>query len=137
MASALDVVKEVYNRFSKGDLDGFLALCDEDIEWVVNGPATLEKCRAFQGRDGVRKFLDILGGSWEFRSFKVQEFIAEGIAVVVLGEETGEDKKSKESFENRWAHVFDVKDGKIIRFREFLCHWTGEHHPPKMSWGAA
>lgn len=135
MGSALDVVKGVYDRFSVGDLDGFLALCDEHIEWVVNGPATLEKCNAFHGRAGVRKFLDVLGGSWEFKSFKAQEFIAAGSTVVVLGEEAGKDKNSKTSFENRWAHVFDVKDGKITRFREFLCHWTGEQHPPKMSWG--
>jgi len=80
--------------------------------------------------------LDILGGSWEFRSFRAQDFIAAGNTVVVLGEETGEEKDSKKPFENRWAHVFDVKSGRIIRFREFLCHWTDGHRPPKMSWGA-
>jgi ketosteroid isomerase-like protein len=31
------VVREVYKRFSEGDIDGFLKLCADDIEWVVNG----------------------------------------------------------------------------------------------------
>jgi hypothetical protein len=49
LATPLEVVKHVYNRFAEGDIDGFLALCADNIEWVVNGPANLEKCRAFKG----------------------------------------------------------------------------------------
>ena len=135
MSSALEAVKAVYSFFAAGELDAFLALCDGDIEWVVNGPASLEKCRAFHGRDGVRRFLEILGGSWRFQSFEAREFFSQGNTVVVLGEEKGETIASDESFENRWAHVFDLEGGKIVRFREFLCHWSGGQRPPAMSWG--
>jgi len=134
MMSALEVVKDVYGRFAKGDIDGFLNLCADHIEWVVNGPANLEKCNAFKGRRGVREFLNILAGSWEFSSFTPQQFFTEGQTVVVLGEETGKDKSSGIGFENRWAHVFDVRGEQIVRFREFLCHWTDEQRPPAMSW---
>lgn len=134
MATALEIVESVYQRFAQGDLEGFLNLCAEDIEWVVNGPSSLEKCRDFHGKDGVRKFLEILGDSWEFRSFTPKEFFADGPTVVVLGEETGADKITKEPFQNRWAHVFDIMDGRVARFREFLCHWRGERRPPEMSW---
>jgi ketosteroid isomerase-like protein len=54
MTSALEVVKDVCARIAAGDIDGFLALCADNIEWVVNGPANLEKCKAFRGRSGVR-----------------------------------------------------------------------------------
>ncbi len=134
MASALELVKDVYSRFADGDIDGFLNLCAEDIEWVVNGPTHLAKCRAFKGRRGVQEFLHILTGSWEFRSFTPQKFIADGQTVVVLGEEAGKDKSSGIGFENRWTHVFDVQGGQIVRFREFLCHWSGAARPPAMSW---
>ncbi len=137
MATAIEVVKDVYNCFSEGDMDGFLALCADNIEWVVNGPATLEKCKAFKGHAGVQQFLDILGKSWEFSAFTPRQFITEGQTVVVLGEETGTDKKSGIQFKNRWAHVFDVQNGKIVRFRELLCHWPGKQQPPEMSWGTA
>jgi ketosteroid isomerase-like protein len=134
METASEIARDVYKRFSEGDIDGFLALCAEDIEWVVNGPATLKKCNAFKGRSGVKQFLGILGESWQFSSFAPRQFIADSDTVAVLGEETGSDKKSGIRFENRWVHVFDVRDGKIIRFREFLCHWTGDQRPPPMSW---
>lgn len=133
MENSLEIVKDVYDRFSEGDIDGFLSLCAENIEWVVNGPAHLAKCRAFKGHSGVRQFLDLLAG-WEFSSFAAREFIADGSMVVALGEETGTDKASGTKFENRWAHVFDVQGGRIVRFREFLCHWTDRQQPPAMSW---
>lgn len=42
--SALNIVKQVYERFAEADLNGFLELCADDIEWLVNGPAVLAKC---------------------------------------------------------------------------------------------
>jgi uncharacterized protein len=137
MATALEVVKDVYNCFAKDDIAGFLNLCACNIEWVVNGPTTLEKCRTFKGHGGVQEFLKILGDSWEFSTFTPKQFLTDGSTVVVLGEEKGRDKKSGIPFENRWVHVFDVKDKKIIRFREFLCHWMGDRQPPAMSWNIA
>lgn len=134
MTSSLEVVKNVYDCFAKGDIDGFLALCDGDIEWVVNGPASLKKCTSFEGLGGVRQFLDILESTWEFSSFEPKQFITQGGSVVVLGQETGKDKNGGTAFENRWCHVFDVSNGKVTRFREFLCHWSGGEKPPTMSW---
>lgn len=134
MTTALEIVQSVYSRFAQGDLEGFLGLCAEEIEWVVNGPSSLEKCRAFRGKEGVREFFALLEHSWSFVAFRPREFIADGSTVIVLGEEAGTDKVTGEPFENRWSHVFDVVDGRVARFREFLCHWRGEERPPKMSW---
>lgn len=134
MATALEVVKTVYSRFAEGDIAGFLSLCTDNIEWVVNGPASLAKCSTFVGRDGVQEFLNILGETWEFSEFTPRQFLTDGPTVVVLGEESGRDKQSGTQFQNRWVHVFDVKDEKIVRFREFLCHWTGDQRPPAMTW---
>jgi hypothetical protein len=134
MTSPLHVVQEVYSKISARDFEGFLELCDENIEWVVNGPDSLAKCRAFRGRGGVRQFLDILDSTWHVSSFTPNNFVTENDTVVVLGEEAGRDMGSEIFFENRWTHVFDVKEGKIIRFRGFLCHWTGKQKPPLMTW---
>jgi ketosteroid isomerase-like protein len=131
---AADVVREVYKRFGEADVEGFLKLCADNIEWVVNGPSTLEKCRSFNGIDGVRAFLSILDRSWSFTSFAPREFIDGGDKVVVLGEEAGTDRVTGEAFENRWAHVFTLRGHVIVTFREFLCHWRGSQHPPDMSW---
>ena len=133
MKTAVEVVKDVYDCFARSDLEGFLALCGDDIEWIVNGPASLEKCNAFKGRSGVKTFLAILARNWEFSAFTPRQFFGAGQTVVVLGEESGKIRMSGVEFENRWAHVFDVSDGQVVRFREYLCHWTGGEKPPVMS----
>ncbi|MCP5522123.1 MAG: nuclear transport factor 2 family protein [Verrucomicrobiales bacterium] len=133
----LEIAKAVYDRFASNDIDGFLSLCSPDIRWVVNGPASLEKCRTFEGIDGVREFLAILNRTWRFTAFVPREFIADRDQVVVLGEEQGHELSTAEPFHNRWAHVFTVRDGRVVAFREFLCHWTGSQTPPPMEWGAA
>ena len=120
MASPVDIVKNVYDCFSKGDLEGFIQICDEDIEWVVNGPASLEKCQSYHGRDGVRQFLGTLERSWSFRSFSVNQYIHDGNTVVVLGEETGDDKITNQPFENRWAHVLILRITRSFAFGSFF-----------------
>ena len=131
---SLEVAKAVYDRFAANDIEGFLSLCSQDIEWVVNGPSSLEKCRAFKGIQGVKEFLSILDRTWRFASFQPREFITGQDQVVVLGEEAGVDRVSNEAFQNRWAHVFTIRNGQVISFREFLCHWRGTQSPPPMSW---
>ncbi|MGB8702058.1 MAG: nuclear transport factor 2 family protein [Thermosynechococcaceae cyanobacterium] len=132
--TALDLVHQVYGCFTKGDLSGFLDLCADSIEWVVNGPAALEKCRAFSGKHGVEEFLTILNRDWQFQSFTPRQFITSGSTVVVLGEEAGIDRSTGQPFASRWVHVFDIEEQQVIRFREFLCHWTGDQLQPVMSW---
>lgn len=132
--TVLNIVQQVYERFAEGDLSGFLKLCADDIEWVVNGPVALVKCQTFRGKSGVSDFLDILCHSWQFHSFTPRQFIENNSTVVVIGEETGIDQLLSEPFSNRWVHVFDVEQQQIVRFREFLCHWTGWQQPPLMSW---
>ena len=131
---AVNIVKKVYECFGKGDINGFLELCEENIEWVVNGPYLLEKCQSFTGHKGVRRFLKILEGTWSFNTFVPREFIVDNNKVVVLGEETGTNRLTGEEFQNRWAHVFTIRSNKIVSFREFLCNWCGDQHPPAMSW---
>jgi len=130
----LEIAKAVYDRFADNDIDGFLSLCSPGIHWVVNGPASLEKCRTYQGIGGVREFLAILNRTWRFTAFAPREFIADRDQVVVLGEEEGHDASSNEPFRNRWAHVFTIRDGQVVAFREFLCHWQGSESPPPMKW---
>jgi len=48
MNSAQVIVQSVGERFAQRDQNGVFNLCAKDIEWVVNGPPSLEKCRAFR-----------------------------------------------------------------------------------------
>ena len=130
---SLEVVKQVYECVTRGDMEGILGHCAEDVEWVVNGPADLERTRAFEGVEGVGKFLETIDHGWKYRFAAPREFIDAGEKIVVLGEAAGKERGTDEPFKSRWAHVFTVKNDRVVSFREFICYWRGDASPPPMS----
>jgi len=131
---SLEVVKQVYEHVANGDMDAIVGHCSEDVEWVVNGPAQLERSRAFEGPEGVRDFLDTIDRGWKYRFAAPREFIDAGDKIVVLGEAEGKERTSEQPFKSRWCHIFTIQNDKVVSFREFICHWVGDETPPKMSW---
>ena len=65
-------------------------------------------------------FFAQLGASTEFTRFEPREFIAQGDQVVAIGEYAARVKSTGRSVASDWAMVFTVRDGKVVRFRE----WT-------------
>ncbi|HYO62736.1 MAG TPA: nuclear transport factor 2 family protein [Pyrinomonadaceae bacterium] len=112
----LGVVQSLFAAFGAGDLPGMLALCADDIEWIVPGPEDVPYFGARRGHEGVRDFVTRLGGSVEFEQFEPREFIVKDERVVVTGRERARVRASGRTFQNLWAMLFTVRDGKVARF---------------------
>lgn len=130
----IEVVRTMYRKFSEGDLDAVLNLCADDVEWVVNGPVSTPQCKSYTGRDGVKAFFELLVANRAFTSFETRQFLCDGSTVIVLGDAEGTDLIDGSRIRSRWAHIIDVDNGRIARFREFLCEWHGTDTLPAMSW---
>ena len=61
----------------------------------------------------------MIGETLEFEQFEPRKFVDQGGTVVVLGYERSLVKPTGRTFENEWAHVFTLRDGKIAKFRAF------------------
>ena len=61
----LQVVKEGYAAFGRGDIPGLLALMAEDMEWHHPGPG-LPLAGTYRGHDGVANFFQKLLPKWTF-----------------------------------------------------------------------
>jgi hypothetical protein len=48
-----------------------------------------------------------------------EEFLDVGDKVVVLGKYAGIGKTSNKKFESPFAHIYTIKNGKIIKFRQY------------------
>jgi ketosteroid isomerase-like protein len=60
----LQVVKDGYAAFSRGDIPALLALMAEDVEWQIPG-AGLPLAGTYRGHDGVAKFFQKLAADTE------------------------------------------------------------------------
>lgn len=117
----LEVVRRGYEAFGRGDIETLLSLLDENIEWRTPGPADLPTAGVRRGRQEVGAFFGLLNQVFEIQRFEPQTFLTGGDRVVVLGTDTAVLRATdKVLVDEPWAHVFTVKDGKIVAFQEYL-----------------
>ena len=113
----LRVVQNLFECFGRGDVPGLLRLLDEDVDWHIEGPSEVPYFGPRRGHEGALDFFGKLSTSVEFESFAPEDFLAGGDRVVVLGSERGRVKATGRSFDNPWAMVFTLREGKITKFR--------------------
>ena len=114
-----DIIRGAYGAFKRGDVAAVLSIFDDDIDWVTPGPRELPTAGHRRGRQAVAEFFQKLTEAFKVERFEEQEFIEQGNRIVVLGEETLCLRATGRAVEFNWAHVFDMRDGKVVRFREY------------------
>src|ERR1700722_9634237 len=114
----VQLVKDGYAAFARGDIQGLLTLLSEDIEWVVPG-AELPLAGTYRGHDGVANFFQKLALESETLAFEPREFVAEGDRVLVVGWERAKVKATNRMFQADWVMAFTVRNGKVTKFHEY------------------
>ena len=118
----VQVVKDAYAAFLRGDVAAILALVDDNVQWhaVKGAEGVAPHAGLRQGRAAVGQFFQQVGGTIEFTKFEPREFIADGDQVAVIGDYEGKLKANGTKMKSDWVMVFTLRDGKVVRFRE----WT-------------
>ena len=113
VAQNVDVVQQGYEAFGRGDIPAVLELLTDDVEWTEQGPSVIPFAGTFRGREGIAEFFTLLDETLEFEQFEPRKFVGQGDTVVVVGYERGLVKPTGRTFEQEWAHVYTLRDGKI------------------------
>ena len=117
----LEIVENVYASFASGDMEASLQNMDEEIVWLHPAEGSgIPFAGRFEGRDGVRRFFEIADQSIDVLDQQVHDLVASGDKVVALGYEHMRVKKNGREYKSNWAHVYSFRNGKIIRFEEFI-----------------
>ncbi len=118
---AIKTVREAATAFSRGDLDAWLEYMADDIDYrAVEG--ALDDRGPIHGKGAVRAYLDDWVGTFDdFRSEPVELIEAGEDQVVAVLRISGRAKLSGIETELTFAALFTVRDGKVVRGREY---WT-------------
>lgn len=115
------LVQDAYDAFKKGDIEGLLQMLADDVEWITPGPSDIMPAAGHRkGREGVADFFSSMNAQEDVELFEPKEFIAQGDQVVAISSYRGVVKSTGRTAETDLVHVFDIKDGKVQRFREFF-----------------
>lgn len=114
----LELVKELYRAFREKDYDAFLENCTPDIEWIQNEgfPQGKTHIGAQAVVEGVFKAFN---KDWESWSFEIEQYLDAGETIIVIGSYVGCHRVSRKSFHSPAAHVYDIRNHKVWRFRQF------------------
>jgi ketosteroid isomerase-like protein len=113
-----DTIRRLYDDFGKGDIPAVLGAMDPQIEWKeADGfpyPGT------YVGPDAVLQGVFMrLGTEWDGYQAVADEVLDAGDTVVGLGHYSGRYKATGKEFRAPFAHVFRLRDGKIVRFQQY------------------
>lgn len=114
------IMRSIYDSYLNHNLQTVFDACAEDTEWLAIGPADkLPYAGLYRGPKEVEKYLAILDDCEESNHLIPQEFIAHGDKVIVFGEYIARVNATGIQFKTDFVHVFTLRDGKIIKFRDF------------------
>jgi ketosteroid isomerase-like protein len=116
MVTQVDIVRRFYDALGRGDVPAVLSLLDSDVEWTE-----AERFPYYSGtwhgpQAVLENLLVPLSRDWAGFSASAREFVAEGERVVALGTYSGTFKKTGRRVSARFAHVWTVRGGKLVRF---------------------
>ncbi len=83
------LVKQAYDKFVAGDIDGLLEMFSDDIEWQLDDIEHVPFGGRRYGKEGVAEFFRLLEQSQQTSLFAPTEFFAQGDKVVALGRYAG------------------------------------------------
>ena len=116
----IKVVQQAYDNFKTGNIPSLLNLFAEDIEWVLPEIENVSFSGKRRGRGEVGKFFASVNEQQEALQFEPRDFVAQGDRVVALGRYTWRIKSTGRKTESDFAHVFTVRNGRVVRFQEYM-----------------
>jgi haloalkane dehalogenase len=117
--SAMEAVGAFGGAVVAGDMETAMDCIHPDCEWVYRGDECIPFAGEYRGREGVMDYLTRFGGAMEILSFE-PELTVDGGLVVLRAQETNRHRESGQEVELEVTQVYQVKDGRIIKFQEFV-----------------
>lgn len=115
----VEFVKGIYDAFARGDVPAVLGAFADDIEWFE--AEGMPYGGLHRGRDAVvQNVFGPITEDVEGFAIILEELIGSGATVVAVVRYTGTGKATGKVLDVPVVHVWDIRDGKLARFRQFI-----------------
>jgi hypothetical protein len=114
----IDLIKELYRTFREQDYDAFLDICTADLEWMQNEGFPNGKTHR-GAAEVIQNVFEANRADWIGFSYEIEDYLDAGNAVVVVGRYVGRNRMTGKPLDAAATHIYDLRDGKVCRFRMF------------------
>src|SRR6202167_2169790 len=116
---SVQIVKDFFAAIGQGDKQGLVALCAEDIEWIIPGE-NWPLAGTHRGHAGLADVLRKASEEVEMTYPEPPEFVAQGDRVLVVGVATGKIKATNRAFKDDWVFAITVRNSKVTKLRQYI-----------------
>lgn len=119
-AENVEIVRGLYESFSKGDIPSVLGAFDKDIVWNEAENYIYADRNPYVGPQAILEgvFLRIVS-EWDNFTVNADSILDAGDKVVTLGTYTATHKKTGKSVKAQLVHVWDLSNGKATKFQQY------------------
>lgn len=116
------LLKGLYDSFGRGDIPTVLGAMSPGIKWhQAESNPYRPSGEAWVGPDAILNDLFMrLGSEWDGFAVHPKSFHGAGGSVIVEGRYSGTFKPTGKGMDTQFCHVWDVSDGKITRFQQYV-----------------
>jgi uncharacterized protein len=111
-----EIVNQANAAFADNNVEGFLALCANDVEWTMVGDRTVK------GKDAIREFMSSM--PTQPPAFTVNDVIAEGDFVMAHGN-MKMDENGQKAVPYSYCDIYHFRGNQIDQLRTFVIKTNG------------
>ena len=112
------LVRRKYEAWNRGDVSGLIELTHPDFQWV--DPPEIVGATGGRGRREFANYLRSFFEVWEEFRWEPEEFRQAGDLLLVVVLESGRGKLSGARVEQRFVHVWTIRDGRPVRMERYV-----------------
>ena len=118
----ITVIDNLYQAFAKGDIPSVLGAMDSKVIWNEAESNNLADGNPYIGPESVLKgvFERVIGGHEYFKLADIELHEMSNNKVLVTLRYDGKFKKSGKVYNAQAAHLYTLKDGKIVAFQQYV-----------------
>jgi ketosteroid isomerase-like protein len=124
-AENVAILREGYRQWHEtrgGSVDHWMGIVDQDISFgsIPRGAAPMPFARQYDSREQLRGFFEGLLADWTMVHFTINEYVAQGDAVVARGSTAWTYKKTGKTVETPKLDFWRFRNGKAVEFYEYF-----------------
>ncbi len=116
----INIVRDMYDAFGRGDIAAITAVMDPAIEWNEAENFPYADNNPYVGPDAVVEgVFGRIASDWEYWSLDTESFLDAGDYVVVTGRYHACHRQTGNEIRAQFAHVWTLREGRVIRFQQY------------------
>lgn len=128
MADNVEFVEGLYRAFAEGDIPTVLGALDDKVEWNEAEHVTFWNGAPFIGPEAVLQSVFARIPETFGTTFRIEpeRILGCGDSVVLQARYKGVVQATGQELDAQVAHIWDIRDGKVVRFQQYTDTWAFE-----------